>query len=274
MTGATSLSRAERRHQDREYRATLAHRGDRAVVGYLSPGEVDACFHESLLAMFEVDQVKGAKRLRCQWRIHGRSGANISRARNSIVREFLHLDGQPPWLLLVDTDMEWGPTALERLLAEADPERIVGGLCFAYGPEGRVMPTIFEADEHGRFRAVDAGYELPDRPTMLQVYGTGAAFILIHRDALVKIAKLLPASPNPWFREHEYLLPNPDHDPNVQGSLEYLPYWVSEDLFLCKQAHEAGLTVWVHTGVEVGHRKPHLLGRALYEQAPTLARWA
>src|SRR5690606_30633533 len=116
-------------------------------------------------------------------------------------------------------------------------------LCFAYGPEGRVIPTIFYRDDLGRLQPVEKGYNIPDR-TLLQVHGTGGAFLLVHRDALLAIAQQMPLTPNPWFREIEPLLDNPHHDPDDPNSLEQLPHWISEDLFFCDMATRAGLSIW------------------------------
>lgn len=264
---------ARRSRPDTTWRAGLARPTEKVVAGYLSPGQVEAEFHESLINTYQLDQTRGVRRFTGEWRIHGRAGANISRARNRICREFLALEHRPEWLWLVDTDMRWEPDAVEALLAVAQPDRILGGLCFAYGPGGRVIPTIFFRDELGRLCPVEDGYRIPER-TLLQVHGTGGAFLLVHRDALLAIHEQMPLTPNPWFREIEPLIDNPDHDPDDDSSLKVIPHWISEDLFFCDMAARAGLSVFVHTGVEIGHKKPHWLTQRLYDSDTSAMEWA
>jgi hypothetical protein len=201
-----------------------------------------------------------------------------------VLINFMHLPAAPPWLLLIDTDMIFDPFGLEKLIAAATAVQksqgaevppVVGGLCFAYAKGRKINPTIFKADDDGRFVNVahDEHYTIPT-DTVIDVYGTGAAFLLVHRDALVKIAELNPMSHNPWFREEEWWLPNPDHDPAApEATPERVPYWVSEDLFFCRQAWTAGVGVYVHTGVEVEHKKSHYLHRGLYESDYSALKW-
>lgn len=259
------MNRQQRRHADR-HTEREPHPGDRVVLAFLSAGEPTIDFHLSTVAMVD-SYLRGplAYRLDARgWRLSNRSGANISRARNRLVSTFMAMDHEPEWLLMVDDDMRWEPHALEQLLAVAEPGRIVGGLCFAYGPGGRIMPTIFERGPHGRFAPPDPDYELPATPTLVEVWGTGGAFLLAHRDDLAKIATLMPHTPHPWFREVEVLVPA-DHEPEDADDPDMVPYWISEDLWFCHQARQAGIRMYVHTGVEVGHTKPHMLNRRLYD---------
>ena len=116
----------------------------REAIGMVSTGHSEDAFWESVIESKELDD-DGWRRFRRPWRIRVKSSANISRGRNTVVREFLSLPHRPPWLFLVDTDMAWEPDAFERLLLEASPDRIVGGLCFAYGKSRTIIPTIFAA---------------------------------------------------------------------------------------------------------------------------------
>jgi hypothetical protein len=254
------VNRTERREHERQWKSQLTHRGDKMAVGMISRGEIATEFMESLFGSYEIDQQCGLGRLVTPWRINVHSGANISQARNRVVREFLNLPHQPAWLMLVDADMMWKADAFERLLAAAEPDRIVGGLCFAYGDE-RLLPTIFEADELMRYKWPAEGYEIPEN-TLTEVYGTGAAFLLCHRDTLIKIGEPVSKQTNNcWFREVETIL----ELPVPRDTFTHEAYWMSEDLYFCNQAHAAGIGVFVHTGVEVGHKKSHILNRQLYE---------
>lgn len=251
----------------RDWRRELVRPGEKAVIAWLSNGRPALEFMTSVIRSYQLDVTKGVGRFSEEgWYISGRSGVNISHARNRIAYQFLHLPHKPEWLWLVDDDMRWPADSFEKLLTQARPDRIIGGLCFAYGPEGRVIPTIFFRDELGRHKAVDEDYKIPS-DSLLQVAGTGAAFLVVHRDALIEIAKQTPRSPNPWFREHE--MPVTD-----QETGKIIPWWVSEDLFFCDMAERAGISIWIHTGVEVAHRKPHWLTRSLYESDTSAMEWA
>jgi hypothetical protein len=248
--------------------------GERVVVGVISGGSPALAFHESIKRTLE-SYLRSPLAYRFDeqgWHIMCRSSANVSRGRNKVVLEFLRMEHQPEWLLLIDDDMAWEPQAIERLLDQADPTKIVGGLCFAYGPDTRIIPTIFQEGDTRPYETPDEDYKLPAVPTMVQVAGTGAAFLLMHREALLKIAELTPGTPNAWFREVEVMIPNPKHDPDNPDPKhpEQVPHWISEDLWFCNLAYQAGFTVWVHTGVEVEHIKQHRLTRDLFETAPTL----
>ena len=122
---------------------------------------------------------------------------------------------------MIDDDMAWDASALEDLLRHAKPDRIQGALCFAYGPDDRVIPTIFGRDQYNRQTVVPEGWEIP-RDKLVQVAGTGAAFLLVHREALETIAKLEPEwMRDVWFREEWMPLRSDDfyqeHDIRLVG---------------------------------------------------------
>lgn len=267
-TGRVTASTAQDR---RRWRSRLAYPNQRAVVGYVSNGGVKTKFMESLFESERFDRELSWGRFQTPWRIAATTSANINRARNSVVRDFLALDGSPPWLWMVDTDMAWEPTAFETLLMHAEPGRIVGGLCFAYGTKQTIRPTIFQYDDIGRMVGpweLDPTWVLPDN-TMLQVAGTGAAFLVVHRDALLAMATAMNEigpTGNPWFREVERMIP-------TEGSADLTAHWVSEDLFFCQVAGQAGVEVFVHTGVKVRHRKEVWLDEPLYRSDYSAMSW-
>ncbi len=100
-------------------------------------------------------------------------------------------------------------------------------------------------------------YELADSPdggitfirykrwpegAVVQVAGTGAACLLIHRTVLERVEKEIGDKAAPWFRE------------SVSGSR-----LVGEDLTFCLRCAAANVPVHVHTGVHVGHMKTTML---------------
>lgn len=253
-------------------------------VGYLTGSELSADFHDSLLNMHAADRHHQLNRLQHpNWRIRQRSGVNVSYPRNELVGRFLAMtDPQPDWLLMVDADMLWQPGALESLLLAADrlTEQgvlypVVGGLCLAFGSDGaggnHVVATCYRQGA-----PIDGVSVLPfevmppdDVPadTLLEVYGTGAAFLLVHRQVLVDIA-CGSSQRFPWFRESVVA------DERDVSFVERNAYWLSEDLFFCLQVQRAGHRIFVHTGVEVQHVKPIRLTQELwrsYQKVPDCA---
>jgi len=207
-----------------------------AVIGYVHPGLVRAEFAASLLAVC----MEGTTRVRTVVALE--SGPNISTPRNLIVRDFLE-DGLAPWLLMCDTDMWFAADALDRLVAAADPvERpVVGGLCWSLD-KGERFPTMYElTQEDGRLAFVRYA-DWPEDACM-RVSATGAAFLLMHRDALEAVAKHAGDPAAPWFRE------------SAVGPLALM----GEDMTFCMRCAAAGIPVHVCTGVKVGHMKTQML---------------
>lgn len=244
----------------------------KVTVGYLSGSDVSTHFVHSLLALKDVDAQQGWGRLdHKHWWVNQRSGVNVSRPRNVLVRKFLAMrDPAPEWLLMVDADMKFPPTALEQLLlATEHPDRLViGGLCVAFGNDAvdkdriSLMSTVFDLADPAPGIPVPAFRVLPQkdvqRNVVREVYGTGGAFLLVHRQVLVDIA-VMTGQQFPWFRE----IVVPDERPDVEWANRH-DYWISEDLFFCLQCHNAGHRVFVHTGVQIDHAKPILLTENLW----------
>jgi len=174
------------------------------------------------------------------------SGPNISTPRNLVVDEFLR-SYDAPWLLMVDTDMVFSADALDRLIAAADPvERpLVGALCFSPAA-GEVRPTMYEITQKESGALGFAHRMTWPEDTCVQVSATGTGFLLMHRGALEKVAAHSRDIAAPWFRETP-----------VGSPLKLM----GEDMTFCLRAGAAGIPVHVHTGVQVGHMKPEMLGK-------------
>ena len=121
------------------------HRTERVMVAY-PYGAIEPRFVRSLIFLLKHDHDHHD-------RIFG-GGAylqlattNVAHGRNQIVRQFLDLPGKPDWLWFIDTDMDFGPDTLDRLVESADPvsRPILGGLCFALmkGDAQEVVPTLY-----------------------------------------------------------------------------------------------------------------------------------
>jgi GT2 family glycosyltransferase len=212
-------------------------RPDRAVIGYIHPGTVRAEFCASLLSIV----MEGKTPLDAVLTLE--SGPNISTARNKLAADFLD-DQSAPWLFMCDTDMVLAPDTVDRLIAAADPaERpVVGGLCWSLDG-GEKLPTMYELTEPEPGRLAFARYRDWPQDACMRVSATGAACLLIHRDALERVRKHAGDPAAPWFRE------------TAVGPMALM----GEDMTFCLRCAAAGIPVHVHTGVRAGHMKTTML---------------
>jgi GT2 family glycosyltransferase len=211
---------------------------DRVVIGYVTGGWNRNEFTASLLAVC----MEGETQVRAVVALE--SGPNISTGRNLIVREFL--DGNlAPWLFMCDTDMSFPAGTVDRLIAAADPaERpVVGGLCFSLS-QGQKYPTMYELVEGAPGGLAFRRYREWPEDACVRVSATGAACLLMHRDALLAVEKHANDPAAPWFRESAIGAPM-----SLMG----------EDLTFCLRCAAAGIPVHVHTGVKAGHMKTTML---------------
>ena len=218
---------------------------DRVVIGYIHPGQVSAFFTHSLIMSLMHDQ--GTSRrivgIEQEW-----SSANVSMSRNEVTHRFLN-NYDAEWLWWIDSDMAWEHTALDALLDVADPDTapIVGGLCFG-ASNGELFPTLYQlAEVDGELTTTRPQDFEPN--TLTKVAATGAAFLLIHRGVLEKIRDREFNRTFTFFQETE-----------MNGRP------VGEDITFCLRALNCGASIFVHTGVEVGHHKSHLLTAELHRQ--------
>lgn len=164
-------------------------------------------------------------------------------ARNTLVRKFLATDCG--WLLMIDSDAQFAPGTLLRLLSWEKP--VVSALAFSrYGP---LLPTVYRdrnPERPGSWRirveAVDAWLErypemvrsaahiLEPRPddALEPVDRTGCHCLLVRRD-------VLEAIPAPWF------VGDPAEGHN------------KEDLYFCEQVQAAGFPIYVDKSCMTGH---------------------
>jgi len=209
------------------------------VIGYVHPGLVRAEFCASLLAVCMEGRTPVSAVLAVG------SGPNISRARNMVVQRFLEQDAAD-WLFMCDTDMWFEADTVDRLIAAAHPaERpVVGGLCHSQNTDnggGEPYSTMYElAERDGELCFVR--YKQWPQDTVVRVAATGAACLLVHRDAFLAAGKRAADPAAPWFRE------------SVAG-----PALIGEDLTFCLRLGAAGIPVHVHTGIKAGHMKTTML---------------
>lgn len=216
---------------------------DHAVIAYVHGSTVAAEFCASMIELVMTCRTPVDTVLTLG------SGPNISCARNKVVDDFLTRQ-KAPWLWMLDTDMVFAPDALDRLVVAAHKytRPLLGALCYSQN-DGAAdpYPTMYELTEDTP--SGDPGFRrLASWPedTCVRVSATGAACLLMHRDALVKVAKSSGDISAPWFRES-----------GIGAPLSLM----GEDLTFCLRAGLAGIPVHVHTGVQAGHMKPVMLGK-------------
>jgi hypothetical protein len=224
------------------------------VVGYLHPGQVDHHFVQCLDDMVLHEADHGDRLLWPPIRLQ--SNYDLHTSRNELTAAFL--DRTPgDHLLFIDTDMGFAPDSLSRLLEVCDEEHpVVGGLCFTHKrttvtTEGAqrftVFPTIYRYTERDDAAGFQAAYDYPS-DELIEVGGTGAAFLLIRRDLL---EQMRDQHGDRWF--------DPVQHP-VKGTR------FSEDLSFCVRVWGTGHQVHVHTGVKTSHRKSVWLDESLFRQ--------
>jgi GT2 family glycosyltransferase len=173
------------------------------TIGLLHLDQVATPFAHSFQKMHTPNYTKVSV---CQ----GMSG--IAKVRSDVAK-----DMEGDWLLFLDSDMEFPPDTLNRLLSHN--KDIVGGLCFRKVPP--FNPTLYKK------RKFKDDYmfvsEWPENQ-LIEVDATGCACLLIRRD-------VLEAIPDPIFEDAA----------------------VSEDMNFCKKAQKAGFKIYVDTGLKIGH---------------------
>jgi glycosyltransferase involved in cell wall biosynthesis len=217
------------------------------AVAYVYNGhQVAYSWHHSMIELIGYDLCHEGRIIRGGYVAMKCGTDGLADARNKAVNLFLK-EGLADWLFWIDTDMGFAADTVDRLLAAADPaERpVVGGLAFTQKeeePDGmggwrcRAAPTVFDwtvLDDGQMGFSVRWKYP-PD--ALVQVAGTGAACLLVHRSVFERIE----AEYGTWY----------DRVPNTTTKQV-----VSEDLSMCLRAGALGIPVHVHTGVQTTHQK-------------------
>lgn len=235
---------------------------DGAVLAMIDGGSWRSCFGLSLLA-WQIHDASGPRhvvRSGCGYIADRAETMGVADARNRAVRRML--ETQASWLWMVDTDMGFGVNALDLLLESADPQErpVMGGLCFKQAMDLRtpsmfgarrwtIQPTIYQWAElpANKDKGVlpESGF-LPiadyPRDAIVQVGGTGAAMLLIHRSVLLTIAERYGPA---WFSPATHPTAAPGGGPRL----------FSEDLSFCIRAQSLGIPIHVDTRVGTTHDK-------------------
>lgn len=227
----------------------------KVVIAHLHPGDVATSFQQSLTNTTLHDAALHG-RLRDDGRlglISTQQGAGrLERGRNEATAMFLDRHPNADLLMFVDSDMGWDFDGVERLAEIVDRDHpIVGGLCFGVKPisvgpqqamEQEEFPTLYRWND-GPPGGFDPAYEYPP-DELVEVSGTGAAFVMIHRRALESLRET--------------------HGDNWWSTITRDGVTFGEDLSFCLRAKDAGLPIHVHTGVRTSHKKDRWYTEASY----------
>jgi hypothetical protein len=168
------------------------------------------------------------------------SSANIAKARNRLVDEFLTNHTECDWLWFVDTDMVFDPDTMHRMVARAVQwdVKILGALCVIITADGPI-PTLFIDDPA---TVTQVMLDWPEG-TVQQVAATGTGCLLIHRSVLEQMQADAGGSRNAWFGF------------DVLTSETGTEWALGEDVSFCLRARRSGFDIYVDTTCHVGHHK-------------------
>jgi hypothetical protein len=223
------------------------------IPAVIDGGTWAACFGLSWTDLMLHDQAMGGRVIggsnQFLRKMAGTMG--VAAARNEIAKYVIDSDAE--WLFMIDSDMGFAGDTLDRMIESAlhHDVQILGALCFAQkldpdlatGPfhavRYRIQPTVYRYVEVAA--TGERGFQSITkyrRDSFQRVAATGAACMLIHRDALEAIG------PEPFM---------PITDPTAGGN--GTPRTFSEDLSFCVRASAAGLDIGVDTSIKTTHYK-------------------
>lgn len=232
------------------------------IPSMVDGGTWSSCFGLSWTDMMLYDQAVSQRMIRPggQFLRKASGTMGVAASRSEIVRVFLDTDAE--WLFMVDTDMGYAADTVDRLVKSAIDNEclVVGALAFAlksqrrpetelHAQRFRMAPTMY------RYREVqgEKGFlpiETYTTNKFQWVDATGAACLLMHRDALAK----LPPDP---FRPMLVADALPNGEPRE----------FSEDLSFCARLAQVEVGIGVDTSIKTTHHKGGLyLDEETYRQ--------
>jgi glycosyltransferase involved in cell wall biosynthesis len=202
-------------------------------------------------------------------RINGDS--YVDRAKNTIAAEFLDSDCTD--LIMIDSDEQWHPMAIARLLQH--PEWIVAGAYPFKNNWGRFAgnPKIVEKEgvaQYANFRA------LPDGAHLLEAHNVAGGFLRIKRPAMVQFAKAFPEAiytdAFAWPSKPERI-----YTAFFMCDIENYERY-GEDAYFSRKMQEAGITLWIDPNISIihygvsgyeGNMHEHLMAEKIKRDAAT-----
>ena len=193
----------------------------------------------------------------------------VDRAKNTIMAEFLDSDCTD--LVMIDSDEQWHPTAITRLLEH--PEEVVAAAYPFKNNWGQFAGTPLVEVKDGL--AQYANYRpLNDGSHLLEAAMISGGFMRIKRSAIVAFAKAYPES----IYTDQFAWP-------IKPGRIYTAFFqcdihnyerYGEDAYFCRKLREAGIKLWidpnitiVHYGIQgyPGNYHEHLMGEKAKQDA-------
>lgn len=215
---------------------------DRKVVfGYPCGGSVTVPFHSSCLRLVAHELEKPEKDRLLTKMMHA-SGLYVGDNRMTLVENMLEKEAN--WLLQVDTDIEFPPDLIEKMLAVAGTERKIVA---ASVPLGEAYPTCgFRwTGKPGIYDSIPIGME------PVEVDAIATACVLIHRDVFEGIADQHGQS---WFHAIHLAKSSPD-----TPTRDFAYVVNGEDIAFSMRAKAAGFKIWCVHLPGLGHYKTRRL---------------
>lgn len=223
------------------------------IPATLDKGEWAACFGLSWTDMMLRDQATAGRIIRPGGQYFRKMAGTmgVAAGRNELCALLLASDAE--WLFMVDSDMGFAGDTVDRMIvsAAANDVKILGALCFAqktdpdlkqadfYAARFRIQPTLYR---YAEVRSTgETGFQSITkyrRDAFQHVGATGAACLLLHRDALTAVG------PDPF---------TPLTVPGAGGHGTARTF--SEDLSFCIRAQAADLAIGVDTSIKTTHYK-------------------
>lgn len=172
-----------------------------------------------------------------QWSVV--QGSILTSQRNELVQRM-----KGDWILFIDADMVFDVTAIGRLIKAREEQDldVLGGLCFQ-----RVSPH--QPTMYMREQPTSGGYLFLEKwdDDIVEVDGTGLAFVIIHRRVFERMIRALDERPEfTWPSYDERIkMPPPDFFRWAGG--------FGEDLRFCQDAKATGSRIFVDTRIPIGH---------------------
>lgn len=162
----------------------------------------------------------------------------ICEGRNYVVQQFLQSGLE--WLWFLDTDVEFAPDTLDRLLeATKDGERKIVSAPYWTEDENGPFVVWYRLDPEG-FRAYA---EIPESG-VVQLAACGMGCCLIHRDVFASMVKDRHNPDDPWvWFSHDLV------------EMATGPIRAGEDFSFCLRAYKRGFPTYGVTDIRVDHYK-------------------
>lgn len=231
---------------------------ERVVIGSPRGGSVHSVFATSVVAL-QHDQLRNRPAAEVQLAgVLAGSGLYIEDNRHWLAWRFLE-EHNAPWLLMIDSDIEFGPDLLDQMLEAAHssgakvlsgnvPLDVFANVAYLAMPQ----PGVF------------APLKMLPPEKVFEVDAAATAIMLIHRDVLQAIRE---REGECWFYRHKV-------EVEERGGYPYRQFLnLGEDISFCLRARDAGFPTWVVQGLTgVVHHNLAATRRRLAEAEAELAR--